>query len=141
MAKFYCTQRFYQERTYYEEVVYSTEPTKGTEEQPISEQEIQAFAESGQLKRLQPIDKEAKAMIAEATAAADKKAKAIDVKSVASKLVAWRDEFGNLYVMSALVTILFLGGWQIPGLAPSAVSGWKLELAGGAGRKASKLPT
>jgi NADH-quinone oxidoreductase subunit H len=36
-------------------------------------------------------------------------------------------EFGNLYVMSALATILFLGGWQIPGLKPAEVTGWKWE--------------
>lgn len=41
-------------------------------------------------------------------------------------------EFGNLYVMSALATILFLGGWQIPGVAPEAIRGERgLEVLGG----------
>ncbi|MGC4114644.1 MAG: NADH-quinone oxidoreductase subunit NuoH [Myxococcales bacterium] len=38
-------------------------------------------------------------------------------------------EFGNLYVMSALVTILFLGGWQIPGLRVDQITGWWHALA------------
>jgi NADH-quinone oxidoreductase subunit H len=38
-------------------------------------------------------------------------------------------EFGNLYVMSALATILFLGGWQIPGMAAASITGWWEVLA------------
>ncbi len=30
-------------------------------------------------------------------------------------------EWANVWVMSALATLLFLGGWQIPGVAPAAV--------------------
>jgi len=41
-------------------------------------------------------------------------------------------EFGNLYVMSALATILFLGGWQIPGVATESIRGnLGLEIVGG----------
>ncbi|MBI5549648.1 MAG: NADH-quinone oxidoreductase subunit NuoH [Deltaproteobacteria bacterium] len=42
-------------------------------------------------------------------------------------------EFGNLYVMSALATILFLGGWQIPFLPSAQIAsswGWELLAAG-----------
>ncbi len=38
-------------------------------------------------------------------------------------------EFGNLYVMSALVTILFLGGWQIPGVRVHEITDWYHHLA------------
>lgn len=31
-------------------------------------------------------------------------------------------EWGNLYVMSALMTALFLGGWQVPGVAAAAMA-------------------
>jgi NADH-quinone oxidoreductase subunit H len=36
-------------------------------------------------------------------------------------------EWGNVYVMSALCTVLFLGGWQIPGVGPDTfaqATGW-----------------
>jgi NADH-quinone oxidoreductase subunit H len=36
-------------------------------------------------------------------------------------------EFGNLYVMSALATVLFLGGWQIPAVAASSIQGFWWE--------------
>ncbi|HEY3446080.1 MAG TPA: NADH-quinone oxidoreductase subunit NuoH [Myxococcales bacterium] len=38
-------------------------------------------------------------------------------------------EFGNLYVMSALATILFLGGWQIPMMKTAEITGWWNVLA------------
>jgi len=40
-------------------------------------------------------------------------------------------EWGNLYIMSALMTALFLGGWQIPGVAEATQAGSiSLTLAG-----------
>lgn len=40
-------------------------------------------------------------------------------------------EFANIYLMSAIATTLFLGGWQVPGVAPAAQSGtWWLQLIG-----------
>ncbi|MCX7038012.1 MAG: hypothetical protein NT005_02595 [Spirochaetes bacterium] len=53
MAKFYCTQRFFQERTYYEGESYD-----------LSKDEVASFQKSGQIKRLQPSDPEAQAMLA-----------------------------------------------------------------------------
>jgi NADH-quinone oxidoreductase subunit H len=41
-------------------------------------------------------------------------------------------EWGNMWVMSALATTMFLGGWQIPGLSPErfdALTGWIAVLA------------
>jgi NADH-quinone oxidoreductase subunit H len=37
-------------------------------------------------------------------------------------------EWGNLWVMSALLTTLFLGGWQVPWVSMATLHGW--ELAG-----------
>ncbi len=34
-------------------------------------------------------------------------------------------EFGNIWVMSALATTLFLGGWQVPGMPAAAISALK----------------
>ncbi len=34
-------------------------------------------------------------------------------------------EWGNLWVMSALLTTLFLGGWQVPGVSAAQLSGWE----------------
>jgi NADH:ubiquinone oxidoreductase subunit H len=40
-------------------------------------------------------------------------------------------EWGNLYVMGALATLLFLGGWQIPGVSPLQMEGsFLLQLIG-----------
>jgi NADH-quinone oxidoreductase subunit H len=38
-------------------------------------------------------------------------------------------EWGNLWVMSAILTTLFLGGWQVPGVQMSLLEGW--EASGG----------
>jgi NADH-quinone oxidoreductase subunit H len=40
-------------------------------------------------------------------------------------------EWANVWVMSALATLMFLGGWQIPGVAAAAVdhSGWLIALS------------
>ncbi|MBM4395070.1 MAG: NADH-quinone oxidoreductase subunit NuoH [Deltaproteobacteria bacterium] len=40
-------------------------------------------------------------------------------------------EWGNLYVMSALMTALFLGGWQVPGVAASAAAASPWLIAAG----------
>lgn len=34
-------------------------------------------------------------------------------------------EWGNLWVMSALLTTLFLGGWQVPGVSMEMLQGWE----------------
>ncbi len=34
-------------------------------------------------------------------------------------------EWGNLWVMSAIATTLFLGGWQLPGVGAAAWAGWR----------------
>lgn len=34
-------------------------------------------------------------------------------------------EWGNLWVMSAVLTTLFLGGWQVPGVSMARLSGWE----------------
>jgi NADH-quinone oxidoreductase subunit H len=34
-------------------------------------------------------------------------------------------EWGNLWVMSAILTTLFLGGWQVPGVSAERLSGWE----------------
>lgn len=34
-------------------------------------------------------------------------------------------EWGNLWVMSAIATTLFLGGWQLPGVDAAAWAGWR----------------
>jgi NADH-quinone oxidoreductase subunit H len=34
-------------------------------------------------------------------------------------------EWGNLWVMSALLTTLFLGGWQVPGISVATLTGWE----------------
>lgn len=34
-------------------------------------------------------------------------------------------EWGNLWVMSALLTTLFLGGWQVPGVSMIKLAGWE----------------
>ena len=34
-------------------------------------------------------------------------------------------EWGNLWVMSALLTTLFLGGWQVPGVSMATLSQWE----------------
>lgn len=34
-------------------------------------------------------------------------------------------EWGNLWVMSALLTTLFLGGWQVPGVSLARLQGWE----------------
>lgn len=37
------------------------------------------------------------------------------------------EEWGNLWVMSAIATVMFLGGWQIPGVSPEMIAaseGW-----------------
>jgi NADH-quinone oxidoreductase subunit H len=34
-------------------------------------------------------------------------------------------EWGNLWVMSALLTTLFLGGWQVPGISMATLQGWE----------------
>ncbi len=40
-------------------------------------------------------------------------------------------EWGNLYIMSALMTALFLGGWQVPGVSVQAMaSSWPLTILG-----------
>ncbi len=40
-------------------------------------------------------------------------------------------EFANIYLMSAVATTLFFGGWQIPGILPEEqASSWSLQLMG-----------
>lgn len=34
-------------------------------------------------------------------------------------------EWGNLWVMSAVLTTLFLGGWQVPGVSAAMLRGWE----------------
>jgi NADH-quinone oxidoreductase subunit H len=42
-------------------------------------------------------------------------------------------EWANVWVMSALATLLFLGGWQIPGLRPEQIDhhGWRIAASAG----------
>ncbi|MHB8873977.1 MAG: NADH-quinone oxidoreductase subunit NuoH [Myxococcaceae bacterium] len=38
-------------------------------------------------------------------------------------------EWGNVFVMSAVVTTLFLGGWQVPGVSAEALAAWEMASA------------
>jgi NADH-quinone oxidoreductase subunit H len=39
-------------------------------------------------------------------------------------------EWGNLWVMSALLTALFLGGWQVPGISAAQIAEWEAAASG-----------